>query len=134
VDERLIPRVSALAGIAGTRLTAEHIEAIRDRAELNTRLPAKPQWERKADAHAEVIRLLANATDDRGTAEVLALGAAFMRDLLVAVGPVSDLMMVSSHRRLLAHLSARNADAVGREMEKQLSCLHYMWRLARLCR
>jgi DNA-binding GntR family transcriptional regulator len=128
----LILRVSAIAGITGMQLTAERLAAIRDRAELNTRLPARPHWARKADAHAEVIRLLAEATDDPGTSEVLALGAAFVRDLLVAVGPAADLIMVSSHRRLLAHLSAGDADGVGLEMEKQLSCLHFMWRLARL--
>jgi hypothetical protein len=40
-------------------------------------------------------------------------------------------MIISSRRRLLAHLRAGDADAAEREMEANLRVLHFMWRLAR---
>jgi hypothetical protein len=40
-------------------------------------------------------------------------------------------MIVSSRRRLLAHLRRRDADFAASEMEDHLGVLDYMWRLAR---
>jgi DNA-binding FadR family transcriptional regulator len=46
------------------------------------------------------------------------------------VGPAVNGMIVSSRRRLLAHLRAGDADAAEQEMETHLRVPHYMWRLA----
>jgi len=51
--------------------------------------------------------------------------------LIFTVGPVADGMIASSRQRLLAHLSAGEADGAALEMEAHLRILHYMWRLAR---
>jgi hypothetical protein len=53
-----------------------------------------------------------------------------MRELVLTVGPAADGMIASSCRRLLAHLSAGEADGAAPEMEAHLRVLHYMWRLA----
>jgi hypothetical protein len=45
--------------------------------------------------------------------------------------PAADGMIASSRRRLLAHLSAGQADGAALEMEAHLRVLHFMWRLAR---
>ena len=47
-----------------------------------------------------------------------------------AVGPVADGMIMSSRRRLVAHLSAGDADNAAREVETHLRVLLYMGRLA----
>jgi len=56
--------------------------------------------------------------------------AGAIRDLIRTVGPAANGMIISSRRRLLAHLRAGDADAAEREMETHLRVLHHMWRLA----
>jgi DNA-binding FadR family transcriptional regulator len=46
------------------------------------------------------------------------------------VGPAANGMIISAHRRLLAHLRAGDADGAARELAGHLAALHYMWRLA----
>ena len=55
----------------------------------------------------------------------------WLHDLLMVVGPRADGIILSSRRRLLRHLSTRDADGAAREMEHHLMGLRYMGRLAR---
>jgi pimeloyl-ACP methyl ester carboxylesterase len=57
--------------------------------------------------------------------------AGSVHHLMLTVGRAADGMIIGSHRRLLAHLRAGNADEAALEMEKHLRGLHYMWRLTR---
>jgi hypothetical protein len=57
--------------------------------------------------------------------------AGYVREVMLAVGRVADGMIISSRRRLLAHMYARDGEAAALEMEKHLRGLLYMWRLAR---
>jgi hypothetical protein len=90
-----------------------------------------PTGEPAATQHGRVFALLAADVDGPAAARVLILGAGVVRDLALAGGPAADGVITASNRRLLAHLRARNADAAEREVERQLKCLHFMWRLAR---
>jgi hypothetical protein len=49
---------------------------------------------------------------------------------MLAVGRAADGMIVSSRRRLLAHLRAGEGEGAALEMETHLRVLSYMWRLA----
>jgi DNA-binding FadR family transcriptional regulator len=131
MDEGLI-QVQALATrIACQQMTARHLKAVRDSVEQAFCLPARPQWDLKAAAHAEIFHLLADVADDPVVAAILSGGTGLMHDLMTAVGPAADGMIATSRRRLLAHLRAGDADEAALEMEKHLRDLYYMWRLTR---
>jgi DNA-binding GntR family transcriptional regulator len=124
-------RVQAIAArVACEQMTEAALRALRDSVDRASCLPARPGWERKAAAHAEIFGLLADVAGDR-TARLSGGPAAAMRELILTVGPAADGMIASSRRRLLAHLSAGEADGAALEMEAHLRVLHYMWRLAR---
>lgn len=122
----LIPALATAVRIACPQLTAAHREAIRAQVEPSIQLPRKPGWERKAAAHAQLYRLLADDIDDPAAAAVLRMGVALVRDLALTAGPGMDGMITSAHRRLLAHLDASDPEAAGHEAESYLRCLHYM--------
>ena len=88
------------------------------------------QWGRKAAAHAEIFSLLAGMVDDPLLAPLLSGGTAYAREMMLAVGRVADGMIVSSRRRLLAHLRAGDGQGAALEMERHLRGLLFMWRLA----
>ena len=54
-----------------------------------------------------------------------------MREVMPAVGWSADGMIVSSRRRLLAHLRTGDGDAAALEMERYLRRLLYVWRPVR---
>jgi hypothetical protein len=129
MDKGLIQIQATATRAACLRMTAQHLKALHDSVEQASRLPARPQWDSKAAAHAEIFTRLADVADDPAASGVP--GAGFMYDLILAVGPAADGMIASSRRRLLAHLRAAHADEAALEMEKHLTGLHYMWRLTR---
>jgi DNA-binding FadR family transcriptional regulator len=131
MDEELIQAQAAAARIACLRMTARHLKALHDSVEHASRLPARSQWDRKAAAHADIFRLLADVADDPVLAPVLSGGAGSVHRLMLTVGRGADGMIAGSRQRLLAHLRARDAEEAALEMEKHLRGLHYMWRLTR---
>lgn len=108
------------------RMTATELRALSDSVEEASRMPAQLGWARKAAAYAGTFRLLAEMTGDRAPDAATGL----VRDLMTAVGPGANGMIVSAHRRLLGHLRTGNADHAARELANHLSALHYMWRLS----
>jgi WhiB family transcriptional regulator, redox-sensing transcriptional regulator len=108
------------------RMTAAALQNLSDSVEEASRMPSQPGWARKAAAYAGTFRLLAEVTGDR--APDGAVG--FVRDLMTAVGPGANGMIVSAQRRLLAHLRTGNADHAASELANHLSALHYMSRLS----
>lgn len=123
-------RVQAMAArVACEQMTEAALRALRDSVDRASCLPTRPGWEQKAAAHAEIFGLLADVAGDRAAGQSSGLAAA-MRDLMLTVGPAADGMIASSRRRLLAHLSAGQADGAALEMEAHLRVLHYMRRLA----
>jgi WhiB family transcriptional regulator, redox-sensing transcriptional regulator len=116
-----------LARNACDRMTSAALRALSDSVEEASRMPSQPGWARKATAYARTFRLLAEATGDRAPGGT----AGLVRDLMTAVGPGANGMIVSAHRRLLEHLRTGNADHAARELANHLSALHYMWRISR---
>ena len=108
------------------RMTAGALQNLSDSVEKASRMPSQPGWARKAAAYAGTFRLLAEVTGDRAPDGA----AGFVRDLMTAVGPGANGMIVSAQRRLLAHLRTGNADHAARELTNHLSALHYMSRLS----
>jgi len=116
--------------IACARMTLPHLTEFHDSVERACGLTARSQWDRKAAAHAEIFRLLADVVDDSLLAPLLTGGTGFIRELMLAVGRAADGMIVSSRRRLLVHLGAGDGEGAALEMERHLRVLLYMWRLA----
>jgi DNA-binding FadR family transcriptional regulator len=54
-------------------------------------------------------------------------------NLAVSVGPVADGIILNSRRRLLDCLTAGDADGAAHEMERHLSGLCFMSRVAERC-
>lgn len=115
---------------AGQRITGPTLELLLNSVDRAGRLPAKPGWERKAAAHAEIFGLLVEVAGGPATAARYGGRVRLLGDLICAVGPVADGMISSSRRRLLSRLRARDAEGAAEEMENHLRALHYMGRLA----
>ena len=130
MDEGLIQGLAAATRIACLRMNATRLKALHDSVDQASCLPARPAWERKAAAHAEIFDLLAEVSDDPVADRVLIGAARCMQGLMLSVGTAADGMIVSSRQRLLGCLRARDADGAALEMEDHLRGLHFMWRLA----
>jgi DNA-binding FadR family transcriptional regulator len=129
MDEDLIPALATATGAAWLHLSTRQLNSIGTSLEQTIMLPRKPNWDRKAAAHARFYRLLAEAVGDPDVAPVLELGVVLMTDLAVAAGPGADGIIATAHRRLLAYLIAGDPDAAEQESDSYLRCLHYMSRL-----
>ena len=120
-------RAQAMAArIACERMTMVRLTRLHDSVERACGLAARPRWDGKAAAHAEIFNLLADAADDPRLTESVASA----RELIVAVGRAADGMIISSRRRLLSHLHAGDGEGADAEMENHLRALLYMRRLA----
>jgi GntR family transcriptional regulator, transcriptional repressor for pyruvate dehydrogenase complex len=126
MEEGMIQAQAMAARIACARMTILHLTELHDSVERACRLAARSQWDRKAAAHAEIFRLLADVVDD----PLLTGDAAYMREVMLTVGRAADGMIVSSRWRLLAHLRVGDGEGAALEMERHLRGLLYMWRLA----
>ena len=130
MEEGLIQAQAMAARMACARMTMLHLTELHDSVERACCLAARSQWDREASAHAEIFSLLADVVDDPLLAPLLNRGAGHVRELMLAVGRAADGMIVSSRRRLLAHLRAEDGDGPALEMERHLRSLLYMRRLA----
>ena len=130
-EDTLISLQSAAMRIACQRMTAQHLNALHASVEQASSLSARPDWGRKATAHAELFNLLGDSIDDPLLVLLVGSATGWLHDLLMAVGPRADGIILSSRRRLLRHLKLRDADGAAREMEHHLTGLRYMGRLAR---
>jgi len=130
MEEGMIQAQAMAARIACARMTVLHLTEFHDSVERACGLTARSQWNRKATAHAEIFRLLADVVDDPLLAPLLTGGAGYMRELMLAVGRAADGMIVSSRRRLLAYLRAGDGEGAALEMERHLRVLLFMWHLA----
>lgn len=132
MDEELIRWCAAATRAACSRMTAQHLQAVRDSVGQAGCLPARLAWERKATAHAQLINLLADMIADRPVpARVLAEVVGAVHDLMIGVGPAADGIVLSSRSRLLDLLRDGDADGAAAEMEQHLRRLHFMWRVSR---
>jgi DNA-binding FadR family transcriptional regulator len=126
MEERMIQAQAMVARIACARMTMLHLTELHDTVERACGLAARSQWDCKAAAHAEMFSLLAEVVDD----PLLTGGGGNMRELMLAVGRAADGMIISSRRRLLAHLRVGDGEGAALEMERHLRVLLFMWRLA----
>jgi len=126
MDDELI-RVAGLATrVACQRMTPRYLKALSDSIEQVCCLPAMFAWDCKATAYAQIVNLLADAAADPVLALLVRNLPAHLYELIVTVGPATDDIIVSSRRRLLALIRARDADGAGREMERHLEGLSWI--------
>ena len=130
MDEGLIRAQVMAVRTAFAWLPAQRVSDLRERVDKASSGWASSSWERRACAHAHNFVLLADASEDPVLSPVFRGAADLMRELLLAVGPGANGMLISSRRRL----HAGDADGAAQEIEQNLSTLHFMWRLARSSR
>jgi DNA-binding GntR family transcriptional regulator len=129
-EDAVISVVSAATRMACRQMTLQHLDALHASLEQASGLPARPDWGRKATAHAELFNVLGGLTGDGDLALLVGSAAGRLHDLVLTVGPAADGIILSSRRRLLRQLRACDADGAAWEMEHHLKGLHYMGRLA----
>ena len=122
--------LSAATRIACRRMTPQHLNALHASVERASCLSGRHDWERKVTAHAELFTMLGEVTGDCDLAQLVSSAAGRLQDLVMTVGPAADGIILSSRRRLLRELRARDADGAAREVEGHLAGLHYMGRVA----
>jgi hypothetical protein len=130
-DEEFIGMLAVTARVACRRVTCGQLDALSGSVAQAESVPAKPYWDRKAVAHAEVIGMLGAVTGDPVLRRLAGLAAGWVYDLAAAAGPGADGIILGSRRRLLYHLRAGDAEAAGRELETHLRALSFMARLSR---
>jgi GntR family transcriptional regulator, transcriptional repressor for pyruvate dehydrogenase complex len=128
MEEGLIQIQAMATRAACTQMTAQQLTALHASVEYASCLKDRSEWDRRAAAHAEIFHLLADLTDDPVLAPALRGAVGFAYHLMLVAGPVANGMIVSSRRRLLAHMRAGDTDGAALEMEKHLRGLLYMWR------
>ena len=128
--EQLIQTQASAAEIVCKRLGPPHLKALQESVEEACRLPADEGWDRKAAAHAEFFRVLAEVANDPVVAPVLASGRELAYDLMVVAGRAADGIVVNSRRRFLECLCAGDVEGAAFEFGKHLRILHVMYRLA----
>ena len=119
----MISVLSAATRIACRQMTLRHLDALQASLEQASGLPARPDWGRKAAAHAELFNVLGGLTGDCDLALLVSSAAGRLHDLVLTVGPAADGIILSSRRRLLRQLRTW-------EIEHLLKGLHYMGLLA----
>jgi DNA-binding FadR family transcriptional regulator len=132
-DEALISMQGTIVRIACQRMRSAYLKALSDSVQQAACLPVQLAWDRKAAAHAELFNLLGDATGDPVLARLAGVAVGWTHNLAVSVGPVADGIILNSRRRLLDCLTAGDADGAAHEMERHLSGLCFMSRVAERC-
>lgn len=117
---------SAVVRAACEQRTERDLATLRASVDQAANVPAGDGWERRAAAHVEFHNLLADATGNPVLAILVRSMTDTLRDIVVAVGPSADEVIVSSRGRLLHHLQARDAESAAGEMEEHLTRLDDM--------
>jgi hypothetical protein len=105
-------------------MTPQQLDALQASVEQASGLPTRPDWGRKASAHAELFDVLGDLAGDGDLARLVSSAAGRLHGLVLTVGPAADGIVLSSRRRLLRQLRAWDADGAAREMEQPLRGLH----------
>src|SRR5215471_18892062 len=90
--EELTGMQAMAARIACEQMTAPAMKLLLDSVEQASSLPTRPGWERKATAHAEFFRLLADVAGDQA-AGALTGRARLIGDLMRTAGPAANGMI-----------------------------------------
>jgi hypothetical protein len=117
---------SAVVRAACERRTEQDLVTLRASVDQAASVPVGDGWERRATAHVEFHNLLADATGNPVLAILVRSMTDTLHDIMVAVGPPADEMIVSSRGRLLRHLAARDSESAAGEMEEHLARLDEM--------
>jgi hypothetical protein len=84
-----------VARVACEQMTEPALDAVPESVRRASSLPARPGWECKATAHAEIFRLLADAA---GAPGALTGATGLVRDLMLTVGPGADRLISNSRQ------------------------------------
>ena len=117
---------SAVVRAACEQRTERDLAALRASVEQAASVPAGDGWACRAAAHVEFHNLLADATGNPVLAILIRSMTDTLQDIVVAVGPAADELIMSSRGRLLRHLQARDAEGAAGEIEEHLSRLDEM--------
>lgn len=130
MNEELLKVLASATRIACKAITRPRQVILQASLDQACQTPARFGWGRKAAAHAEFFTALADAAGDPRLTGVFNHGAGLAYDLMISAGCAADTIVTNSRKRMLAYLRAGNAAGAALEMEKHLTVLHFMARLA----
>lgn len=130
MNEELIQVLATATRVACMAITSTGQSALQASLDQARDTPLEFGWERRAAAHAEFFTALADVAGNKRAAAALNHGAGFAYDLMMTAGRAADGIVINSRRRMLAHLRAADPDQAALEMEKHLTILDFMRRLA----
>jgi GntR family transcriptional repressor for pyruvate dehydrogenase complex len=113
--------------VACKRMTEPMLKQMENNIAEASRLSAEGDWERKALVHVEFHNLLADATANPVVIVMMRSLSDLLRQLVFAIGPSTDDVILQSRRRLITHLRNGNADRAVRENNRHLKQVHRMW-------
>ncbi|TDD87979.1 FadR family transcriptional regulator [Actinomadura darangshiensis] len=121
-------RIATVVTVAACEvITDEGLAELEANVEEVAKLVKAAEWERKAQVNLEFQRLLARATGNPVLVIIMDSLIGVLREVIQNVGPRQDDFTLRSRRRLLKHLSARDADGAAAEIERYLDRLHALW-------
>ena len=123
---------ATFARAACEQRTPQDLRALLASVDQACALPADTAWDRKAAAHAEFHRLLAEATGASGYALLATSMGGGLQELITLAGPAAEDLIIASRRRMLGHLAARDGDGAAREMEDHIARLFQRVLIARV--
>jgi hypothetical protein len=129
MDEQTIGLLADAARTACARMTAQHVGTLLSSLEQERGLLRELPWDRKATAHAETFKLVADTAAGALPLSSLCSAAKRVHDLMIKVGPTADVMILNARHRLLTQIRARHEDGAAEEIERLLRSLSFMVRL-----
>ena len=91
--------------------------------ELRQGEPSGRRLDSRAAAHADIRRLLGDATGGSAYALLAQLISGSVRDMITWAGPDAENLITAARRRLTRRVEERDADGAAREMERFLALL-----------
>jgi DNA-binding GntR family transcriptional regulator len=89
-DDAMISLLLVATRTACQQMTPQHLNALHASVEQASCLSARPDWEPKAAAHAELFTMLGVLTGDSDLAQLVSSATRRLQDLVLTVGPAAS--------------------------------------------
>lgn len=118
---------SVVVRLACERRDADDLAALEANIAMAVQLTREGKLPERASVHVEFDSLLAMATKNPVLIAFMRSISAVSREVVNTLGVTQGDLVVRSHRAILKHVRAQNADAAVAELEKHVTRIHKHW-------